>query len=513
MGYILINGALLAFAVVALKLWRFGRREHCLPPGPPTKPFLGNIHLFPPAFPQVQFSQWAKDYGDVFSIKLLNSTMVIISSPSAMKAFLDKRGSTTGGRPLSHNSLAAGGFHMALESMDTGVWKRGRKAIHTFLTPEAIEGYLPKQQAEYIQLLHDLLLQPDDLYTHVKRATASSMTTLLYGQRYPTYKGSVPETYFEGIKLFNEICDVSAYPPIELFPWVQYIPRWLAPWTKHCDHAKAVRRNLYFSLFEECERNLDAGNTTGSYIEKVLMNQEELGMTRDEIAWLGGVLMDAGGETTASTMQSFILSLLAYPKCQRRAQEEIDSVIGPDRMPTLADYENLPYVRALVSESHRFRPLLPIGLPHLVTEDTPYKNYVVPKGSVSFLNIWGIFHDPDYFEDPDSFRPERYLGSEFGTKPGADISDFRNNILFGAGRRICPGENMGSKTVAFNAMNLLWAFELAPASPQFSTMNLDNYAKPGLEMAPLPFKCKVKLRHAEKGHMIKAAYEAIVSDL
>lgn len=129
------------------------------------------------------------------------------------------------------------------------------------------------------------------------------MTTLVYGKRFPTYKGSVPETYFEGIKLFNEICDVSVYPPIELFPWIQYIPRWLAPvrllslsmdlnlvrlsflqWTKHCDHAKAVRNNLYYSLLKECERNLRTGKTTGCYLENVLMNQEELGMTRDEIA-------------------------------------------------------------------------------------------------------------------------------------------------------------------------------------------------------------------------------------
>ena len=68
------------------------------------------------------------------------------------------------------------------------------------------------------------------------------------------------------------------------------------------------------------------------------------------IRFLGAVLMDAGGETTASTLQSFILSLIAHPECQRRAQEEIDSVIGQDRLPTIGDYQNLPYLRALVNE-------------------------------------------------------------------------------------------------------------------------------------------------------------------
>ena len=79
--------------------------------------------------------------------------------------------------------------------------------------------------------------------------------------------------------------------------------------------------------------------------------------------------MDAGGETSASYLQSFLLAILTYPECQRTAQEEIDRVVGPDRMPTLEDYEELPYLKALLNEVHRFRPILPIGIPRINTED------------------------------------------------------------------------------------------------------------------------------------------------
>jgi cytochrome P450 len=68
------------------------------------------------------------------------------------------------------------------------------------------------------------------------------------------------------------------------------------------------------------------------------------------IRFLGAVMMDAGGETTASSMQSFVLALISYPECQRRAREEIDMMIGPDRLPTIEDFDNLPYLRALINE-------------------------------------------------------------------------------------------------------------------------------------------------------------------
>ena len=89
--------------------------------------------------------------------------------------------------------------------------------------------------------------------------------------------------------------------------------------------------------------------------------------------------MDAGGETSASYLQSFILAILTYPSCQLLAQLEIDRVVGSDRMPVLEDYEHLPYLKALVNEVHRFRPILPIGLPRINTEDINVRRtYSVP---------------------------------------------------------------------------------------------------------------------------------------
>lgn len=259
------------------------------------------------------------------------------------------------------------------------------------------------------------------------------MTTLVYGKRCLTFKDSSVEHYFEGIKLFNETNDPGAYPPIELLPWLAHTPRWLAPWTEHIERTARVRNTLYYGLLAELEEKRKQGRAESCYMNFVLDNQTKLGMSYDEIVFLGAVLMDAGGETASSYLQSFVLALLNFPDAQKKAQDEIDKVIG-DRFPTLQDYNDLVYLRALVDEVHRHRPILPIGLPRIATENLAYKEYVLPKGSMLVMNTWGIFHNPELYDDPDLFRPERYLESKHGTKPGADTTFFRDNFAFGAGR-------------------------------------------------------------------------------
>lgn len=134
------------------------------------------------------------------------------------------------------------------------------------------------------------------------RTTASLISSLVYGKRFPVFSGEA-EVYFEGIKLVNAVNDTTRFPPIEIMPWLTYIPRWLAPvssfyfftiivsshaislqWTAHCDHMKAVRDRLYDSLLDECEKKFKLGHGTGSYIENVLKSQEELGLSRGEIS-------------------------------------------------------------------------------------------------------------------------------------------------------------------------------------------------------------------------------------
>lgn len=96
---------------------------------------------------------------------------------------------------------------------------------------------------------------------------------------------------------------------------------------------------------------------------------------------------------TVSSMATFFLVMTLHPQVQRKAQEEIDRVIGTHRLPTFDDRDSLPYVEAVVKEAYRMHPIAPMGLPHITTADDVYEGYRIPKGAIVISNIWFVFLD------------------------------------------------------------------------------------------------------------------------
>ncbi|KAJ6456557.1 cytochrome P450 [Mycena vitilis] len=190
--------------------------------------------------------------------------------------------------------------------------------------------------------------------------------------------------------------------------------------------------------------------------------------------------------TTSSYLQSLILALVAYPDAQKKAHEEIDRVVGEHRMPSLKDLEHMPYIRGVILETHRSRPVAPIYLPHRNLNAEEYKGFVIPQGTTIFVNVWGIFHDPELFEDPENFVPDRYVLTENGTKPGVDGGDYEFALNI-------------------NAMNLLWAFNFAPETDTAGNpIEVDTFAyHKGVLTAPIPFRCKITPRSLAKAETIR----------
>ncbi len=104
--------------------------------------------------------------------------------------------------------------------------------------------------------------------------------------------------------------------------------------------------------------------------------------------YTSGSLLEAGSDTTAATLHGFIQAMLVFPDVQRKAQEELDSIVGPDRLPTVEDMDALQYIRGCVKESLRWMPTNILGVPHAVTQDDAYMGYKIPKGAGIILNVW-----------------------------------------------------------------------------------------------------------------------------
>jgi cytochrome P450 len=172
-------------------------------------------------------------------------------------------------------------------------------------------------------------------------------------------------------------------------------------------------------------------------------------------------LSAAAFETTATTLRWWILAMIAFPEVQCRAQAELDAVVGRARLPTYADAPRLPYVRAIIKEVLRWRPIVRLGTPHKTAEDDWYEGMFIPKGSTCRGNIWQCNRDRSVFgDDADDFKPARHLGDNGELLPGPKETNREGHVSFGFGRRICVGKHLANDSLFIHTARILWATNL-----------------------------------------------------
>jgi cytochrome P450 len=176
--------------------------------------------------------------------------------------------------------------------------------------------------------------------------------------------------------------------------------------------------------------------------------------------------------------------MIAFPEVQRRAQAELDAVVGRDCLPTFDDVPRLPYVRAIIEEVLRWHPSVPLGVAHVATVDDWYEGMFIPKGTVCIPNVWLCNRDRAVFgEDADEFRPERHLDEHGGLLSSSAKTILGGHVSFGFGRRICVGKHLANDTLFITTARILWAAKLEGVRDENGKevpLDTDNFVDTGI---------------------------------
>jgi len=193
--------------------------------------------------------------------------------------------------------------------------------------------------------------------------------------------------------------------------------------------------------------------------------------------------------------------MVLFPGIQKKAQDEIDHIVGGNRLPSFADKASLPYISCVVWECLRWNPVTPLGVAHCLTDDDEYNGYRIPKGSTVLPNVWAIFHDEQGYPEPFKFDPDRFENEDKNKLAG--INELPH-AAFGFARRLCPGRWLAYDSIWIAVVSVLSVYSISAA-----TDDKGLPIQPSVEYTegqishPKPFKCRIVPRSEAAAALIK----------
>ncbi|KAF3480267.1 cytochrome P450 2C38 [Arthroderma uncinatum] len=306
----------------------------------------------------------------------------------------------------------------------------------------------------------------------------------------------------ESIEFYNNalavLSEVRGELILEETPILPYVPDFLARW-------KISSRRLLSNQTGILARNTNAALESGSWNwSKVgLREQETSGLSREELGWVIGNIYDAA-HALPMALEVFVMASVLHQDAVREVQEELDRVVGSDRLPTFDDMQSLPRVNAFITEVLRWRPVTVGGMLHAVDRDDEYMGYRIPKGTTVVANHWSLEFDEKVFGDPCNFRPQRWIDNP--SLPSAS---------FGFGRRVCPGQHLARSSLFIIVSRVLWTYRIDYAyDMNGKRKDIDPLDMTQLsDSQPMPFDASFHVRSPKHQDIIEREHMACEKDL
>ncbi|ESW15604.1 hypothetical protein PHAVU_007G086200 [Phaseolus vulgaris] len=432
-----------------------------LPPGPTGFPIIGNLHQLGPK-PHCALSSLAQTYGPIMSLRLGSVTVAVASSPAAAQEILQKNDQAFANRPIPESVAAQPnlGDTLAWAPADQR-WRNRRRVCATQI--------FTAQRLDLLQHLRHRKVQ--ELVHHLRKQASNGKAVAIGDLAFATMLNLVSNTVFsedlvdpefESAGEFKEVVwrimeDAGRVNFSDYFPLLK--PFDLQGVKRHVAVSYVRLHNIFDGLIRKRVAEREGPRVVKGDFLDVLLDQCEQGEASDfTVESIKPLILDlfiAGSDTSGSTTEWAMAELLRNPEVMQKAREEVIQVIGSSSVEiTETDIPRLPYIQAIVKETLRLHPPVPLLLPYVAGHDVEVSGYTIHKGNQVLINAWSIGRNPQFWDEPLLFQPQRFLRSNIDFK-GRDFE----YLPFGGGRRICPGLPLAIRMITLMLAALLHSFQ------------------------------------------------------
>ena len=433
---------ILIFLVFCLGLWFYfmTRLPANFPPGPRPLPIIGNLATFAKDInraPQ-NLAELSRQYGNVIGIKLGSYNAVILNGSDAIKEAFIKNADSFSGRPKFMMLLNKLSKNRGVLFTHGPLWKASRRFALSNLRDfgmgkRSIEAKIQEEAFEICKEFENSSGKPFNVKTLVQEGVSNIICSICFGERFE-YQDKI---FAQLMGLIEALGTSRAFwSPANFIPVLGFLTKFGYGNSEGLVKALSDIESWITERVKEHRTSFDSENIR-DFID-VYLKEEQSGIKSNlevtNIVYIIRDLFIAGTETTNTSIRWLLLIMLYFPEVQRKCQEELDANIG-EKTPELADREKLPYIEAVIHESLRFRTVAPMGALHVTEKNTTLYNYTIPKDTVIISNLYTCHTDPNLWESPQEFRPERWIRD-------GRFQQNKHFISFSTGPRVCLGETL-----------------------------------------------------------------------
>ncbi|CAK8679945.1 unnamed protein product [Clavelina lepadiformis] len=478
------------FMVAIISLYFvYGRRHKSnkFPPGVRGIPVVGVIP-FVGKYPERKFLKWSKKHGEIMSVQMGMSDWIILNSLESINEALAKQPTKFSGRPTQpvYHQIDAG-YGIILTDYGA-LWKSQRKfglmTLRGFgVGKKSMEDRI-REEATYLnEKIRKQGQKAFDIADLLPFAVSNIICGVVFGKQYdyddPFFKKIVTAV----LEMFGSLMINTAVTIMSFAPILMHIPPFTIANRMFAAKINTINE-IVTDIIDEHEKTFGPDHPR-DFIDAFL-KEKRIGtpcFTNDQLMAYARHLFIAGTETTSSTLSWAILCLVHYPQIQKKLRNEILEVQGAGF--GSFDRSKMPYTNAFIHELMRFRTVAPLGVPHKLSEDSEIYGYVIPKGTQVLTNLWAVHHDPSYWDDPETFNPDRFID-----KKGEFVKS--NHVIpFSVGPRFCLGEQLARMEVFIFLVSIVQKFEILP-DPDAGKLPDINDGINGVVFTPKPYKILCK---------------------